>query len=272
MPSPLEFCASQIAPPGSHLHYQLLFTAETHRPAIYALEYLYFKITQISRRHQEPEVAFESLNFWRQEVANSSSGSPSHPAAQLAKTTVTRHIHSQQFLETIDSDLQFSQLEDVDAFNQYGLARYSWLLENTVPGITESLRQKLTRVLYCQEIATHFIEDFHLAVWYLPLDVCKKHNLLGRKQLDTNLIHDFAVAILEMNAHALKDLKAALKNKDTNDLSETYLHYIFTKIAFAEAMLMVMQKKPERYLAQQPLFSPIYAFYLTCRCRLQLNK
>lgn len=80
---PLEYCRDKAAPPGSSLHYALLFAPDaTARDALLATNAVHAEVTAIPAEVSDPGVAAAKLGWWREEIDRALDGNAQHPAAQ----------------------------------------------------------------------------------------------------------------------------------------------------------------------------------------------
>lgn len=107
----LEYCRDKVAPPGSSLHYALLFTDRDKREALLALHAFHAEIIGIITACSNHEVALAKLAWWREELGRAYSGSGSHPISQALHAPVQRHRldrhHFEQMLEGVQMDLEY---------------------------------------------------------------------------------------------------------------------------------------------------------------------
>lgn len=85
---PLRYCRDKAAPPGSSLHYALLFANERTRPGLLALNALHREITDIVPECSEPDVARIKLQWWREEIERIFAGEPRHPVSRALAPSV----------------------------------------------------------------------------------------------------------------------------------------------------------------------------------------
>lgn len=80
--SPDDYCRAQAAPPGSSLHYAVLFLREPARQGITALAALTTELARASRDIADAGVAAAQLAWWRGELGSLQGGTPQHPVTR----------------------------------------------------------------------------------------------------------------------------------------------------------------------------------------------
>lgn len=107
-----EYCRTKTAPPGSSLHYALLFTEPDKREALLALHAFHAEITGIVAECSDHNVATAKLAWWQEELSRVFEGGGSHPVSQALHTPVQRYHLEQhyfeQMLEGAQMDLQYN--------------------------------------------------------------------------------------------------------------------------------------------------------------------
>jgi phytoene synthase len=88
---PLEYCRNKAAPPGSSLHYALLFASNDAAPGLLAVNALHAEISTIADDCSEPGVAAVKLNWWAEELERLRGGQPRHPVSQAMAEAISTH-------------------------------------------------------------------------------------------------------------------------------------------------------------------------------------
>lgn len=109
--NPSEFCRAKAAPPGSGLHYALLFTEADKREALLAVHAFHVEALQIVAQCSDRGVAAAKLAWWREELTRAFEGGGSHPISQALHAPIQRyHLerhYFEQVLEGAQMDLEY---------------------------------------------------------------------------------------------------------------------------------------------------------------------
>lgn len=100
--TPDEYCSAHAAPPGSSLHYALVFLADAPRRGITALAALAKELAKASRDTSDAGVAAAQLAWWRSEVGALEGRTPQHPVSR-ALADHARVIPCDALLSLVDA-------------------------------------------------------------------------------------------------------------------------------------------------------------------------
>lgn len=100
---PLEYCRNKAAPPGSSLHYALLFASEDATAGLLAINAVHAEISTIADDCSEPGVAAVKLNWWAEELERLRGGQPRHPASQAMAQAISAHALDPHVLDELVS-------------------------------------------------------------------------------------------------------------------------------------------------------------------------
>ena len=78
-----QYCAEKAAPAGSSVYYSLMFAPPETRPGLCALEAWQIELKAIVYACAEAEIARRKLQWWVDELAQTSAGRPRHPVTQV---------------------------------------------------------------------------------------------------------------------------------------------------------------------------------------------
>ncbi len=87
--TPDEYCRDKAAPSGSSLYYSLLFQAPAQRRANIAVHAFAQELRDVINDCREKEVARQTLQWWRMEIARAYAGNATHPACQALQVAMT---------------------------------------------------------------------------------------------------------------------------------------------------------------------------------------
>ena len=121
--SPDQYCQDKLTASGSSFAYSFRFLDPQRRQAITALYAYCREVDDVVDECSEPALAAIKLAWWRQEVAETYAGRPSHPVTQALATAIGRFDLPQELLlEIIDGmamDLQQSRYADFGELQLY---------------------------------------------------------------------------------------------------------------------------------------------------------
>lgn len=110
-----ENILTEIAPPGSSLHYSLLYCDETSRKKITALRGFYQTIRDIPFKVQNTELAQIKFQWWREELDRLKSKTAQHPITQILQAdgiyTDLLHNSLQDILNAFSEDIKTALYE-----------------------------------------------------------------------------------------------------------------------------------------------------------------
>jgi phytoene synthase len=108
--TPDEYCQEKAAKSGSSFYYSFRFLPPIQRQAITALYAFCREVDDAVDEIADPQVAAQTLLWWRQEIEQTFAGRPSHPVGFALQTALEHfELHQEYFLELIDGmemDLQ----------------------------------------------------------------------------------------------------------------------------------------------------------------------
>lgn len=108
---PIDYCRGKAAPPGSSLHYALLFAEPQTRSALLALHAFRAEVTEIVDECSDPGVATVKLDWWQEEVGRLFDGRARHPVGQALQPAVAEHaLPREPFVELLEGagmDLEY---------------------------------------------------------------------------------------------------------------------------------------------------------------------
>jgi phytoene synthase len=121
--TPVEYCQEKAAQSGSSFYYSFLFLPKERREAITALYAFCREVDDIADECQDRDIALVKLEWWRQELARTFAGAPSHPVSQALLPAIRRYdLALEQLEEIIDGmemDLQLVRYADFKALQLY---------------------------------------------------------------------------------------------------------------------------------------------------------
>lgn len=98
-----KYCRDKAAKSGSSFYYSFMFLPAQKRQAIIALYAFCREVDDAVDEISDPDVAAKTLAWWRQEIALTFQGKPTHPVGHALKTALQHfELHQEYFQEIID--------------------------------------------------------------------------------------------------------------------------------------------------------------------------
>ena len=129
--TPETYVQEKAAASGSSFYYAFLFLPTQRRAAITAFYAFCREVDDVVDEVQDPGVAAQKLAWWRQEVAQTFAGKPSHPVMQALQPHIAPFQIEQQQLQAIIDGCQMD-LEQTRYLDYAGLQRYCHLVAGVV--------------------------------------------------------------------------------------------------------------------------------------------
>ena len=87
--TPQQYCRDKAARSGSSFYYSFLFLPQPQRDAIMALYAFCREVDDAVDEIADPQVAAQTLQWWRGEINNTFAGKPSHPVGQALPNSIS---------------------------------------------------------------------------------------------------------------------------------------------------------------------------------------
>lgn len=178
--TPQEYCRDKAARSGSSFYYSFLFLPQPQRDAIMALYAFCREVDDAVDEIADPQVAAQTLQWWRGEISNTFAGKPSHPVGQaLAESLKQFNLNEEYFMEIIDGMAMDLQTHRYPAFKHlalycYRVASVVGLLSAEIFGYSDrktlKFAEKLGLALQLTNIIRDVREDAERGRIYLPQD------------------------------------------------------------------------------------------------------
>jgi len=120
---PLDYCRSKAAPPGSSLHYALLFARPDQRDGLLALHAFHAEVSAIPAQVSDPMVGQAKLSWWREELDRIYRGQPEHPVGHALLPAVQSGLPRDRFQDIITGtgmDLEYGLYPSFRELSAYG--------------------------------------------------------------------------------------------------------------------------------------------------------
>jgi 15-cis-phytoene synthase len=224
--NPQDYVAQKAASSGSSFYYAFLFLPPVQRAAITAFYAFCREIDDVVDEVSDPSVAAQKLAWWRQEVAASFKGQPSHPAMRaLIPHASSFHIqatHLSQLIDGCQMDLEQSRYLDFKS-----LAKYCHLVAGVVGEVTvqilgardDVVRQyahKMGLAMQLTNIIRDVGDDARRGRIYLPMSELEQFNVRAHEILNRGYSERFTALMKfqAQRAHGFYDDALALLPAD----------------------------------------------------------
>ncbi len=121
--TPDQYCAQKAAQSGSSFYYSFLFLPLKRRRAITALYAYCREVDDVVDEISDPQLARTKLAWWRNEVASTFAGNPSHPVTRALQPFLDiydlRESHLQAVIDGMAMDLDHSRYLDFAELERY---------------------------------------------------------------------------------------------------------------------------------------------------------
>lgn len=185
--TPQQYCRDKAARSGSSFYYSFLFLPQPQRDAIMALYAFCREVDDAVDEIADPQVAAQTLQWWRGEINNTFAGKPSHPVGQaLAEALKNFDLNEEYFMEIIDGMAMDLNTHRYPAFKHlalycYRVASVVGLLSAEIFGYqdrkTLKFAEKLGLALQLTNIIRDVREDAERGRIYLPQDELEKYRV-----------------------------------------------------------------------------------------------
>lgn len=185
--TPEIYVQEKAAASGSSFYYAFLFLPTQRRAAITAFYAFCREVDDVVDEVQDPGVAAQKLAWWRQEVAQTFAGKPSHPVMQALQPHIAPFQIEQQQLQAIIDGCQMD-LEQTRYLDYAGLQRYCHLVAGVVGEVaarifgqtdpaTTAYAHKLGQAFQLTNIIRDVGEDAMRGRIYLPINDLQQFNV-----------------------------------------------------------------------------------------------
>lgn len=185
--TPETYVQEKAAASGSSFYYAFLFLPTQRRAAITAFYAFCREVDDVVDEVQDPGVAAQKLAWWRQEVAQTFAGKPSHPVMQALQPHIAPFQIEQQQLQAIIDGCQMD-LEQTRYLDYADLQRYCHLVAGVVGEVaarifgqtdpaTTAYAHKLGQAFQLTNIIRDVGEDAMRGRIYLPINDLQQFNV-----------------------------------------------------------------------------------------------
>ncbi|MCX4192227.1 presqualene diphosphate synthase HpnD [Methylophaga sp. OBS1] len=219
--TPDEYCRNKAAKSGSSFYYSFMFLPPQKRQAIIALYAFCREVDDAVDEIADPDVAAQTLAWWRQEIDQTFNGTPSHPVGKALQTALAYfELHPEYFHEIIDGMEMDLQQQSYPAFKHLALychrvASVVGLLAAEIFGYqnrqTLKYAEKLGLAFQLTNIIRDVREDAERGRIYLPQEDLQRFNVSRDDILSLRQTPALS-ALLQFEAQRARDLYQEAKN------------------------------------------------------------
>ncbi|MFS2217538.1 presqualene diphosphate synthase HpnD [Massilia cellulosiltytica] len=213
--SPDEYCQQKTAQSGSSFYYSFLFLPPERRRAITALYAFCREVDDTVDDATDQSVARIKLAWWRNEVTQMYSGTPTHPVMLALKPHIQPYDLKQEHLQAIIDGMEMD-LDQSRYLDYPNLKKYCWhvagvvgILSASIFGVTNPQTLKYAETLGLAFQLTNIIrdvgEDARKGRIYLPIDELQQFNVTAADLLNARHSEKFE-ALMKFQAARAQQL------------------------------------------------------------------
>ncbi|MBI2380882.1 MAG: squalene/phytoene synthase family protein [Gammaproteobacteria bacterium] len=277
---PVLYCRDKVAPPGSSLHYALMFLDPSRRRAALGLFAFQRQVLEISQRSRDPAPRQAQLDWWRAEWARCAAGQPGHHASQLlAEARLAINLPQELFQEILEAsamDVEGAVYPDFKALSLYVHRRSAclWLLAAEIFGYRERQTVKYAHELgTALELSRMVLElgpDLAHGQLYLPLDELERHGIAPEQLLRGERPAGFAALMHEQVQRIDRHFAEAERHLPAADRATQHPGQILAVLSRARLAKALAQDFP--VLAHSPDLSPLRKLWMAWRTHARARR
>jgi phytoene synthase len=213
--SPDEYCQQKTAQSGSSFYYSFLFLPPERRRAITALYAFCREVDDTVDETSDQSVARIKLAWWRNEVAQMFTGTPTHPVMLALQPHLAVYDLKQEHLLAIIDGMEMD-LDQSRYLDYPNLKKYCWhvagvvgILSASIFGVTNPQTLRYAEALGLAFQLTNIIrdvgEDARKGRIYLPISELQQFNVTAADLLNARHSEKF-VALMKFQADRAQKL------------------------------------------------------------------
>jgi phytoene synthase len=213
--SPDEYCQQKTAQSGSSFYYSFLFLPPDRRRAITALYAFCREVDDTVDETSDQSVARIKLAWWRNEVTQMYTGTPTHPVMLALQPHIApydlKQAHLQAIIDGMEMDLDQSRYLDYPNLKKYcwHVAGVVGILSASIFGVTNPQTLKYAETLGLAFQLTNIIrdvgEDARKGRIYLPINELQQFNVTAADLLNARHSEKFE-ALMKFQADRAQKL------------------------------------------------------------------
>ncbi|QYF93181.1 presqualene diphosphate synthase HpnD [Massilia sp. PAMC28688] len=192
--SPDEYCQQKTVQSGSSFYYSFLFLPPERRRAITALYAFCREVDDTVDECTDQSIARIKLAWWRNEVAQTYAGKPTHPVMQALEPHLALYDLQQQHMQAIIDGMEMD-LDQTRYLDYPAMQRYCWhvasvvgILSASIFGLTNpktlEYAEKLGLAFQLTNIIRDVGEDARKGRIYLPVNELQQFNVTAADLLN----------------------------------------------------------------------------------------
>ncbi|SDD52404.1 farnesyl-diphosphate farnesyltransferase [Massilia sp. PDC64] len=213
--SPDEYCQQKTAQSGSSFYYSFLFLPPERRRAITALYAFCREVDDTVDETSDQSVARIKLAWWRNEVTQMYTGTPTHPVMLALQPHLQPYDLKQEHLQAIIDGMEMD-LDQSRYLDYPNLKKYCWhvagvvgILSASIFGVTNPQTLKYAETLGLAFQLTNIIrdvgEDARKGRIYLPINELQQFNVTAADLLNARHSEKFE-ALMKFQADRAQKL------------------------------------------------------------------
>jgi phytoene synthase len=213
--SPDEYCQQKTAQSGSSFYYSFLFLPPERRRAITALYAFCREVDDTVDETSDQSVARIKLAWWRNEVTQMYTGTPTHPVMLALQPHIQPYDLKQEHLQAIIDGMEMD-LDQSRYLDYPNLKKYCWhvagvvgILSASIFGVTNPQTLKYAETLGLAFQLTNIIrdvgEDARKGRIYLPINELQQFNVTAADLLNARHSEKFE-ALMKFQAERAQKL------------------------------------------------------------------
>jgi phytoene synthase len=213
--SPDEYCQQKTAQSGSSFYYSFLFLPPDRRRAITALYAFCREVDDTVDETSDQSVARIKLAWWRNEVTQMYTGTPTHPVMLALQPHIAPYDLKQEHLQAIIDGMEMD-LDQSRYLDYPNLKKYCWhvagvvgILSASIFGVTNPRTLKYAETLGLAFQLTNIIrdvgEDARKGRIYLPINELQQFNVTAADLLNARHSEKFE-ALMKFQADRAQKL------------------------------------------------------------------
>jgi phytoene synthase len=213
--SPDEYCQQKTAQSGSSFYYSFLFLPPDRRRAITALYAFCREVDDTVDETSDQSVARIKLAWWRNEVTQMYTGTPTHPVMLALQPHIAPYDLKQEHLQAIIDGMEMD-LDQSRYLDYPNLKKYCWhvagvvgILSASIFGVTNPQTLKYAETLGLAFQLTNIIrdvgEDARKGRIYLPINELQQFNVTAADLLNARHSEKFE-ALMKFQADRAQKL------------------------------------------------------------------
>jgi len=271
--TPDDYCQDKAARSGSSLYYSLLFQPSAQRRAITAIHAFGLELRDVVNDCHDSDVALQTLQWWRMEIARAYAGNATHPVCQALQAAITAFDLPQapflQIIEGYERDLRRTAYPTFTELNAHCRHVGGTLQQLTakIGGFqrheTLDYALKLGTAIQLSHILRNTHADTRRGKIYLPRDEMSQHGVSQKDFIQPRCSDNIQSLLAAQITRTDEYFEQALSLLPAQDRAAQRYSLILCTIY--RTMLNKLQKNNCRVLNEQISLSPLRKLWVAWR-------